>query len=248
MEFEDNKLEWLEFDKFLEYPDILARSFLRHGGTSIGAFSHLNVSESVGDHPDSVKVNRSLIQRELAIENLLFMTQVHGTDIYVVEDMPISKEIVADGMITKKRGVGLAISHADCQAALFFDPEEDIIGALHVGWSGLVLNIYEKMVESFLKMGSKSENILVAISPSLGPSHAEFKNYKKDFPKNFWDFQEEKNFFNLWDIANMLLTGAGILEENIEIVRKCTFSNPKDYYSYRRDKITGRHASVIALK
>ena len=98
------------------------------------------------------------------------------------------------------------------------------------------------------RFGSKSENILVCISPSIGPEKAEFINYKEEFPEKFEKFQVRPNYFDLSQIGEEELISSGILENHIEIMRICTFSNPVDFFSYRRDKICGRHVTVCAVK
>lgn len=248
MEIEKNKLQWLEFDILEEYSHLSGGVFLRHGGTSLGSFSSLNLSDAVGDHPDNVKVNRSLVQKQLGVEHLVFARQKHGNDIFVVTKNNYTKLPEADGLITKEANIALGITHADCQAAIFYDPENEIIGVAHAGWRGLVGDIYGSMVDAFKNQGAKVENIIVCISPSLGPDHAEFKNYKNEFPKTFWSFQNEKKHFhfNLWELAKAQLRDDGILDQNIELVETCTYCNPKDYFSFRREKITGRNATIIA--
>jgi polyphenol oxidase len=248
MEIEKNKLQWLEFDMLEHYSHLIGGVFLRHGGTSAGSFSSLNLSDAVGDHPDNVKVNRSLMQKQLGVDHIVFAKQHHGNNIFVVTKENFSKLPEADGLITKEENIALAITHADCQGAIFYDPENEIIGVAHSGWRGLVGGIYGAMVDAFKTHGARVENIKVCVSPSLGPDHAEFKNYKTEFPETFWSFQEEKKplHFNLWNIALAQLSDIGIHSQNIELVDTCTYCNPKDYFSYRREKISGRNATVIA--
>jgi polyphenol oxidase len=249
MEFEKNKLQWLEFDILEEYSHLVGGVFLRHGGTSQGAFATLNLSDAVGDHPDCVKVNRSLMQKEVGVEHIVFAKQRHENKIVLVTSNNMSKLPEADGLVTKEKNLALAITHADCQGAIFYDPENEIIGVAHAGWKGLVLDIYGAMVDFLTRSGSKAENLKVCISPSLGPDHAEFKNYKTEFPKSFWSFESDKpHYFNLWEIARAKLRDAGVRDENMEISEICTYCNPKDYFSYRREKITGRNATIIAIK
>jgi YfiH family protein len=248
MEFESNKIQWMEFDLLLDCPKVIGNFFLRHGGTSKEAFSSLNLSDSVGDHPGSVKVNRGLVRDALGVESLVFAKQQHGVNIVEVRSDNLFKLGVADGLFTREKNIAIGVTHADCQAAIFFDRENEIIGVVHAGWRGLLKNIYKKMVETLEREGAKREDIIVCISPSLGPDHAEFKNYKAEFPKEYWDFQEEPFHFNLFEIAKSQLRELGILSSNVEIIEECTFCNAKDYYSFRRDRITGRHATVAVVK
>jgi len=249
MELDKDRVQWIEYDLFTQYSHVFAGTFLRHGGASIGAFVSLNAGDNVGDHPDAVKVNRELIQKQVLVDHIVYAKQVHGADIFEITSQNFGKIPEADGLVTKEKQIGLAVTHADCQAALFYDPQNDIIGVVHAGWKGICKNIYQAMVDYLCTaMHSKPEDLIVCISPSLCPEHAEFKEYKEQLPREYWDFQKEKNHFDLWAIANKQLLDAGVKEANIEMAQTCTYNNSKDYFSFRRDKITGRHATVIALK
>ena len=231
MHFEQSKIEWLEFDLLKEHPSVIHGSFLRHGGTSDGAFKSLNTSDSIGDKPEDVKVNRNLICEQLNLPHITFPRLVHGTKILRIDQDNCNTHPEVDGVFTKEPNIGLAVTHADCQAAIFYDPESFTIGVVHAGWKGMVGNIYGEMVRTLKEeVSAKPENLIVCISPSLGPDHAEFKNYKKEFPEDFWSFQADPNYFNLWEIGKMQLTGSGVAEKNIEIEEICTFCNSKDYF------------------
>lgn len=242
------KLEWIEFDSLSAYPDIVCATFLRHGGVSKGNFSSLNIGGNVGDHPESVKENREIVRNALKLDHLIFANQVHGAAIHQVTEKNLLVHAEADGLITNLPKVGLAIAHADCQAALFYDPKSKFIGIVHAGWKGSAQNIYAKMVKALCDLSCNPRDLLVAISPSLGPDHYECKNYKTELPQDFWSFQVKPNYFNFWDISRKQLEECGIPSQNIEIIEMCTFCNEKDLFSYRRDKTTGRNASIIALK
>ena len=249
MDFERGKLEWLEFDLLQEHPSVLHGVFLRHGGTSEGAYKSLNTSDMIGDNPECVKANRELIREQMGVSHITFARQKHGTNIVRITEDNYRSSPEADGLFTKEPNFGIAMTHADCQAAVFYDPENETIGVVHAGWKGNILNVYAEMVRTLKEeVATKPENLIVCISPSLGPDHAEFKNYKKEFPEDFWSYQIQPNHFNLWDIARKQLTACGVPEKNIEIEEICTYCASKDYYSFRREKMTGRHATVVALK
>lgn len=221
-------------------------SFSRIGGNSAPPFASLNVSFDVGDDPLSVNSNCLLIQKTLEIPHLVQSKQCHGADIHIVDNIkePIPS---CDALITAKKGIGLMIKHADCQAALFYDPEAKVIAAVHAGWRGLGQKIYTKTIETLkTDFHCSPENLLVAISPSLGM--AEFKNYQQELPQEFWKYQERPLHFNLWDIAEDELIQAGVRVKNIEMAMICTQSNPQEYFSYRREKVTGRMGTVICLR
>jgi polyphenol oxidase len=249
MEYEKRKLEWIEYDLLKDEPIISAKTFLRHGGVSEKNFFSLNVSNNVGDHPDSVKLNRKIIQDNINVSHLVFANQIHSDTVLEITKTNMNQNLSCDAIVTKERDIALVITHADCQAALFFDPENKVVAAAHAGWRGLCKNIYKNTI-NFMKMkfNSKPEDILVCISPSLCLKHSEFKNYKKEFPKELWSYQKEPFHFDLKEIATAQLLNEGIKKENIEISNECTNCDENSYFSYRRQKETGRLASVICLK
>jgi len=249
MEFEKKKVEWIEFDSLEAYPHVVHGIFLRYGGASEGRFATLNVADNVGDHPDRVKVNREQIRKALSVPKVVYARQVHGTNVHRVTAKNSDQVPTADALITTEKGIGLGVLHADCQAALFYDPVHEAVGIAHAGWRGSAQNIYAQTVEAMHReIGTQPHNLMVCISPSLGPDHAEYKNFKQDLPEDFWEFQTKPGYFDFWAISQKQLTQCGVPEKNIEISGVCTHCNAKEYFSYRRDKETGRHATVIALK
>ena len=108
-------------------------------------------------------------------------------------------------------------------------------------------NIYKKVVELFIAKGSKAEDLLVCISPSLGPKAAEFIHFKKELTPFFYDFRVEGNCFDFWEASKEQLKQEGVLPGHIQVAEVCTHTNVKDYFSYRKEKVTGRLATVAAL-
>lgn len=201
----------------------------------------------VGDDAFSVQTNLAYIQQSFCLSHLLQSKQIHGTKIHIVEN---SCDVIpsCDALITQLKGVGLMIKHADCQAALFYDPIQSVIAAVHAGWRGSIGKIYTKTVQVLKdKFKSRPEDLLVGISPSLGKEHAEFIHYRDELPEAFWSYQVKPNYFDFWKISFDELIEAGLLPHHIQIAGKCTYTN-QEYFSYRREKTTGRMGSVIALK
>jgi YfiH family protein len=249
MEFGKDKLEWLDFGLLEDNNDVLTAVFLRHGGVSKKPYDTLNISDKIGDHPDSVKMNRQMIKELVKADDLVFANQVHGDKIIEITNDNKHKEHSCDVLVTREKNIALAIAHADCQACILYDKENEAVAAIHAGWKGLMKNVYEKTVRFMEEnFNSRSADLIACISPSLGPDHAEFTNFREEFPKKYWSYKKEDKLFDLWQIAFDQLKDAGLQDNNIEIAKVCTYCNPKDYYSYRRDKVTGRHATVVCLK
>jgi len=238
-------IEWLEFEQFAGFPGLVHGVFLKAGGESEGPFASLNMGGGSGDNPEVVDRNRAKVRTLLGCPELISGKQCHGREVKVV---PLDEDEECDGLMTRDHNQALMIKHADCQAAIFYDPLNQAIANVHCGWRGNVQNIYAHAIEQMkMKFGSKPENLLVSISPSLGPCCAEFINYKTELPVPFWDYQVKPIYFNLWEISRKQLLERGILLNHIEIAGICTCCNAQDYFSYRREKVTGRNATIVAL-
>lgn len=239
-------IEWLEFDLLQDLPNIQHGVFLRHGGVSEGAFTSLNVGGSTGDDILSVEENRKRLSNLFSSKELVTGRQVHGVCIGKVEKGEFYP-LECDGLITEERGRALMIQHADCQAAIFYDPIKNRLATIHSGWRGSVQNIYEKTISDLKALGSHPGDLLVCISPSLGPNASEFIHYEKELPLSFLEFRKEKCLFDFWEISRSQLVLAGVNPSHIEVAGICTYENKADFFSYRRDKITGRHATIAQL-
>lgn len=241
-------VEWLEFELFAGSKAMSHRIYLKKGGYSEGPFESLNFSCGVGDDPQRVKANIDKVKRLYSIKNLVVAKLSHGSDIAAVDESLNLPRGAFDGVMTKSREIALLVTHADCQAAILYDPVNSAAACVHCGWRGNVANIYKKSVEAMSRRyGSKPENLLAGLSPSLGPDCAEFVNYKSELPEKFWDYRVKAHHFDLWAIAEMQLQEAGLLPHHIEVARLCTFSNSGDFFSYRREGICGRHATAVTL-
>lgn len=239
-------ISWLTFDLFKPFPKLIHGVFLRHGGVSSNEYASLNCGASQEDGLCNVMANRKIVCDTLKITTWCGLKQCHGDT--VIEANPNHLE-EGDALVTCQPNIGLAIIHADCQAALIYDPSLHLLANVHCGWRGNVQNIYAKTIQTLVdRYGSKPCDLLVGISPSLGPSASEFINHATELPPHFSLFQFKENYFNLWEISRSQLLEAGILEQHIEIAQICTYSNPNDYFSYRRVKASGRHVTIGCLK
>jgi hypothetical protein len=225
-------VEWLEFELFADHAELVHGIFLR------------------GKATDNLDACRSTVRKTMHLEQLVNCHQKHGTNMVKV---PSNDPLLAencDGMVTDNKEVGLFIKHADCQATIFYDPMKKAVGAVHCGWRGNVGNMYGRAVQFMRQtVGSKAEDLLVGISPSLGPDHSEFIHYEKEWPAHFWDFQIKPTYFDLWEIGRHQLEKAGVLPHHIEVARICTYKNKEDFFSYRRDRIAGNsNGTAVALR
>ena len=244
----NGNLEWLEFDLLSDIPALKHALFLRHGGCSQGPYNSLNSGFHVGDQREDVHKNLTLIKGQMGCENFIHGIGCHGKHVEAVDSRSKPEVPECDGLTTATPGLTLFMTYADCQIGLMYDPVHRAIGNIHSGWRGSAQNI---LAEAVRKMqgtyGSNPADLLVCISPSLGPDEAEFINYRHELPEEFWHFQVRPTYFDFWSISEAQLQAAGILPHHIEVARLSTYSNPHDFFSHRRDKVTGRHGACITL-
>lgn len=243
--------------RFYRFPGLTAFSglihgvFTRQGGVSSGPYRSLNVGGAVGDLLPRVEKNRRRVQETLGLSEVVNATQVHGVDEVVFspgQTTPPGEVPEADILITAQPGLGLLIKQADCQAVMFYDPEHRVVAHAHCGWRGQVQGILAATVSRLtLHFGSRPAALHAAIGPGLGPCCAEFRNYRKELPPEVWKYQVRPDYFDLWQLSFDQLTAAGLRPDNIEVARLCTRCREEDFFSYRRDRVTGRQAAVIAL-
>jgi YfiH family protein len=246
-------LVWFCWTLLGEFPELEHRVWTRHGGVSQPPFDGLNLSFSVGDTADRVSQNRAVVRQAMGVEELISVGQVHGANTLILTDkrkVASVREVKGiDILITDLPGVGLMIKQADCQAVALYDPEKRVIANIHCGWRGNVQNVIGQAVQQLQEVfGSRPEAIRAGISPSLGPCCAEFINYKQEIPKELWAYQVRPTFFDLWRLSGDQLKNAGLRPEHIQVAGVCSRCQEKDFFSYRRDTVTGRNGTILVLR
>ena len=234
---------------FSHLPAVSSATFSRHSGASDAPYHSRNVGLHVGDDEALVLQNRALIKEALGLPRLVSAKQVHGDSVLNVDRMPDADVEHAgyDALMTNVPEVGLMIQQADCQAVMLYDPEHAAVANIHSGWRGSVQNIIAKTVAAMTAAyGTKPSSLFAAISPSLGPCCGEFIQYHTELPLSFHAYQVRANHFDFWAISRDQLRDSGVRSEHIEMAACCTVCDG-NYFSYRREKVTGRFASVIGL-
>jgi polyphenol oxidase len=234
------------------FPEVVHGFFTRQGGVSAGAYHSLNVSRAVGDGQEAVDENLRRMRQALGLRELATAAQVHGGRAAVItapgqareEDIP-----AVDILVTTIPGLGLLIKQADCQAVMFYDPVNRVAANVHCGWRGQVQNVLGETVQLLqANFGTHPHDLYAVVGPSLGPCCAEFKNFRREFPPAFWPYQVRPTYFDLWRLSRDQLSAAGLSPVRLEVAGLCTRCGAGEFYSYRRDRITGRQGAIIALK
>jgi YfiH family protein len=244
-------LTFYRFPTLAGFPEVVHGVFTRLGGVSSGPYASLNLSFAVGDEPESVGENRRRVVQALGLSELAGADQVHGlrgSVIYAGNPAPAREIPEVDILITQKPGLGLLIKQADCQAVMLYDPEHRVVANVHCGWRGQVAGILEETVVRLGKtFNSQPHRLIAGIGPGLGPCCAEFRHFQQEIPRQFWQYQVRPNYFDLWQLSRDQLCAAGLRPEYIDLAGFCTKCRT-EFYSYRRDGLTGRQGAVIALR
>ena len=209
-----------------------------------------NLAFHVEDNEINVIKNRKNLALKLGYnyEDLVYMNQIHSANIIVVDENSPKLVDNCDSIITRSKNLPLMVMVADCIPILMFDDKQGIIAAIHAGRNSTFLEISKKTAEIFIeKFSSNPEDIRVILGASIQKCCYEVsdelsKIVENSFGKEF----VENNYIDLQGINKKQLNDLGI--KNIEISDICTKCGNKPYFSYRKDKKTGRFAGIIILK
>ncbi|HOP64800.1 MAG TPA: polyphenol oxidase family protein [Spirochaetota bacterium] len=213
----------------------------------------LNSTDYSASRGEIRKEEKSLLEKITGINsrNIVMLEQVHGDSIIHVVSEPSADQVAvaeADGLITAIRGVCLVIRTADCLPVFIYDPVQNVLGAVHSGWKGTLLDISGRCVEDMVRIyGSKPENINAFIFPSIGPASYEVNN---DVAKYFPDETEERDgrlFVNLWLRVERSLIKEGLDKSRIFNPQICNRINHGEFYSHRHGDL-GRNLNYAFIR
>lgn len=222
-----------------------AATTLRSGGVSVGPYSSLNPAMHVGDDADAVVSNRRIISERLALPaEPVWLEQVHGSRVVKagVDACPPQ----ADASYTDEPGVVCVVMSADCLPLLFCSADGARIAAVHAGWRGLLAGIISNTVAVLGESG-----LHVWLGPAIGPEafevgsevRAAFVQKSPAFAEAFILQANGKWLSDIYQLARIELNAIGAT--NIYGGGFCTVTDPNRFYSYRRDTVTGRMATLI---
>ena len=233
--------------------------FTRKGGVSPQPWAALNLGSTVGDDLQHVRENRrrALAALERDFASIYDVWLVHGVNVAIAEaPRPAEVEhLKADVILTDKPGVTIMMRFADCVPIFLHDPVHKVVGIAHAGWVGTVKGTARFAVEAMqARFGSKPEDILAGIGPSIGPDHYEVGPEVVDQVKRSFHADASSLLsgdpgrikFDLWAANRLLLERAGVVQ--VEVAGLCTACHTEDWYSHRAEKgRTGRFGAIIAL-
>jgi len=233
---------------------VRALSTTRHGGHSAAPYASFNLSDYVGDAPDAVARNRALLRAQADLPAAPhWLRQVHGTSVLELDNSANETAVPseADAAVTMARGVVCAVQTADCLPILLCDAAGTRVGVVHAGWRGLANGVVEA---ALVRLDTRAEQTLAWLGPAIGPDAFEvgddvrdaFVRGTPDASRWFRAHAPGKWRADLVQLARLRLQRAGITQ--IYGGGWCTFSDAQEFFSYRRDKVTGRMATLIWLE
>lgn len=217
-------------------------------GRSAAPYARFNLAAHVGDATAAVTANRLCLRRapfDVPSEPL-WLSQVHGTCVVAAEDAAANVE--ADASVTRTPGRVCAVLTADCLPLLLCAEDGSTIAAVHAGWRGLANGVIEASVAA---MPSQPAHLLAWLGPAIGPAAFEVGDEVRDAfvsrdshaSAAFVRHGPGKWLCDLYLLARQRLAALGVTR--VYGGGLCTFADAQRFYSYRRDGVTGRMASLI---
>ena len=244
----------------------------RAGGCSAVPFDSMNLQFGGGDSDEAVARNRARL-RDAVGAKPVFVSQVHGTRIVRLtraDGKPGAPVHTADASVTTEPGIACTIQVADCLPVLFAAPDGRGVGAAHAGWRGLAGGVLEATIATLCEAARcRPANLQAWIGAGIGPARFQVgadvvEAFDGGFQANaradngagnqgssaerierFVPEAPGKWLANLPLLARDRLHAAGV--EAIGGGTWCTVSEPSRFFSFRRDRITGRMAAAVWL-
>ena len=228
-------------------PGVHACTTTRVGGVSRAPYDSLNMAAHVGDDDKCVDHNRRRAAVALGLPGTpLWLTQVHGNR--VVDAASAQPGTDADGAFTTRPGIVCAVLTADCLPVVLCHRGGGQVAAVHVGWRGLVSGIVDEAVRA---MACQGHDLMAWLGPAIGPQVYEvgedvmalMSGAVDDAAGAFVSASAGKWYADLYTLTRRRLAGLGV--ERVYGGSWCTYTDARRFYSYRRDGVTGRMATLV---
>jgi len=217
----------------------------RAGGRSTGPFARFNLSVGVGDDPLAVAANRRRLATELGVRGVVFLDQVHGTGVAVVDAVPGPRDRdrpASDAAVTALPGVALAVLTADCVPVLLADPRAGVVGVAHAGRVGAAAGVLEATVTAMVGLGAAAADCEALLGPAICGACYEVPAAMRDeveaaLPGSAARTRRGTPGLDLRAGLRRRLAALGVARVGVD--PRCTAEDP-DLYSYRRESSPGR--------
>ncbi len=237
--------------------NVKALQTTRIGGISQAPYASLNLAAHVGDHRVAVAHNRQLLNQYLPSEPV-WINQIHG--IKAIDAATAGGVQAADAAYTAKANVVCVTMTADCLPVLLCDEAGTVVAAIHAGWKGLLDGVIENTINTMqaasrtaTNQALNTQHLMAWLGPAIGPQafevgsevRATFIAVDANATLAFKALGPNKWLCDLFLLARQRLNTLGVTQ--IYGGNLCTYTDATRFYSYRRDHVTGRMASLIWL-
>jgi YfiH family protein len=224
----------------------------RAGGVSAPPYDTFNLGDHVGDDPTAVAANRKRLAAAIAVgdDGIVWMNQVHGDRVVVVNE-PVDNPVEnTDGLVTTARRLALAVVTADCVPVLMGDARAGVVSAVHAGRVGAQKGVVVRAVEAMLELGAHAEDISVLLGPAVSGRNYEVPEamaaeVESTLPGSRTTTDRRTHGLDLRAGIARQLTDLGITA--IDVDPRCTVAD-RNLFSHRRDAPTGRLASLVWME
>lgn len=236
----------------------------RAGGVSAAPFDSLNLGLAVGDDPTHVAANRERL-RQVAAAQPVFLKQVHGNALVrltAAHAQPHAPVLEVDASVTTEVGLACTIQVADCLPVLFAAPHGAAVGAAHAGWRGLSSGVLEATARSVSELaGCDPAALFVWLGPCIGPRRFEVgADVLQGFGVEAIAGESSQRFVAQAESAasapKWLADLPGLARDRLQAMgisqisggTWCTVEDASRFFSFRRDRVTGRMAAAIWIR
>jgi polyphenol oxidase len=224
----------------------------RAGGVSAPPYDTFNLGDHVGDDPAAVKANRIRLGTAIGLgaERVVWMNQVHGDRVEVVNEPVHAPVDATDALVTATPRLALAVVTADCVPLLIADARAGVIAAVHAGRVGAQNGVVLRTIEAMVDLGAQVADISVLLGPAVSGVNYEVPAAMADeveaaLPGSRTRTAKGTPALDLRAGIARQLTGLGI--PNVDIDPRCTVADPA-LFSHRRGAPTGRLASLVWME
>ena len=238
-------------------PGVGALMTTRHGGVSAAPFDSFNLRHHIGDAPDAVAHNQARLARA-ADATPVYLNQVHGARVVRLDGsdaVPGARVHDADASVTTLAGIACTVQVADCLPVLFAAPGGRAVGAAHAGWRGLAAGVLEATLrEVCAAAGCEPAQVQAWLGACIGPGRFEvgadvleaMVDSARGASRCFVPQAPGKWLADLPQLARDRLLAAGVLA--VQGGGWCTVNEASRFFSFRRDRVTGRMAALVWIR
>ena len=232
--------------------------FSKKNGFSKGVYNSLNCGRGSKDNKKNVLKNLNFVSQKMKVGKgkLVLMHQTHSNKVIEINKNNYTKKIKADAMVTKMKGIAIAVVTADCVPIILYDKRNGIIGCVHAGWKGAYLDIIKNTIVKFKRLNSNNK-IYACVGPCIAKKSYEVdesfynkfirksKKYKRYFSKK----NKRKKLFDLRKFVTEKLLSLNV---RVDQVNRDTYAQKTNFFSYRRaiklrQKDYGRCISAVSM-